>query len=336
MGNESVVELRRWRIEHVLRRGNVPADIVNGAVDQAAGDLRSGVHRQLVARETFQASVQLVIHEDAVGVAAFAAHVVHAVAIAGEGAIPQDRAGFPEGCHNAVVGERSLARGFRNWVFAGVGDVPDEQTIDNAGGASRQQINRRAGALRAISEEHAILNQDRVLLESLMLDGDARAARATEVVHDFNVSNRWVGPSEDFDCSAIGVEEVVLKNSPVRLYFPGPILRHEAVRAGDPKTLQHRIGGNSVAKIDDMIDHRWEPEFGRKRQLRIGGSQCDRADRFESDAIVHFVEPDQSLSLAVRSIFAGVNFDDLSRFVGCRLLQGVLDVVARINVIAIL
>ena len=42
------------------------------------------------------------------------------------------------------------------------------------------------------------------------------------------------------------------------------------------------------------------------------------------------------LSLAVRSIFAGVNFDDLCRFVGRRLLQGVLDVVARINVIAIL
>jgi hypothetical protein len=48
----------------------------------------------------------------------------------------------------------------------------------------------------------------------------------------------------------------------------------------------------------------------------------------EADAIVHSVEPNQGLALAVRTIFAGVNFDDLVRFVRRRNLQGVLDVVA--------
>ena len=50
---------------------------------------------------------------------------------------------------------------------------------------------------------------------------------------------------------------------------------------------------------------------------------------------MHFVEPNQRLPLAVRTILARVNFDDFICFVFSRLLQGVLNVVPGKNMMAI-
>src|SRR5207249_10069322 len=94
------------------------------------------------------------------------------------------------------------------------------------------------------------------------------------------------------------------------------------------KTLQHRVGRDPVAKIDDMIDHSGEPWLRRIDQLRVCGVQCHRAFRLKPNAIVHSVKPNQGLTPPVRTIFAGMNLDHFVRFVFSRQSQGVLNVVA--------
>src|SRR5262249_40318879 len=66
-----LVESWRRRVQHVLLGRHDLADIMDDAIDKTAGDFfRSRVHGQFVAGESFQARVQLVVHEDAVGVSA--------------------------------------------------------------------------------------------------------------------------------------------------------------------------------------------------------------------------------------------------------------------------
>ena len=71
-------------------------------------------------------------------------------------------------------------------------------------------------------------------------------------------------------------------------------------------------------------------------ELRVGSRERDRADSFQVDAVVDAIKPNQGLSFAGGPIFPGMH---LNRFVGLilgRLLQGILDVVARIDMVTIL
>jgi len=69
--------------------------------------------------------------------------------------------------------------------------------------------------------------------------------------------------------------------------------------------------------------------------LGIGGSQDDLADRFERDAVVPRVEPDQRLAAGFRSIRAGVDEDRLVGRVASCGLQRVLNLSARTDVMAV-
>ena len=91
-----------------------------------------------------------------------------------------------------------------------------------------------------------------------------------------------------------------------------------------------------MAEIDHVIDHSRKPGLRGDAQLRVRSRQGHRALRFEPDAIMRFVKPNQGLAPGVRTVLSGVYFDDFVRFVPRRLLQRVLNVVAGKNMIAIL
>src|SRR5262245_45303434 len=174
------------------------AEIMDGAVNQAPRHLFcTGVHGQLVSSESFQTCVQLILHEDAVEVTALAPHVIHAIAVSGKSAIPHLSMRIPEDRQRPIVYEGPLDRVLRYRVFARIGDVAHKQTVDDTGGASGQQVHRRTGALRAVPEKHTVLDYDRRLVEALVLDRDAGAARIAKVIHDFDVLNRWIGTAKN-------------------------------------------------------------------------------------------------------------------------------------------
>src|SRR5205807_9024329 len=83
------------------------------------------------------------------------------------------------------------------------------------------------------------------------------------------------------------------------------------VRAGDAEAAQNGLRGYAVAEIDDVIDDRreaWRPLIG---DGWIGGGQHHFTDRFERDAVVPLVEPDQSLPVRRRAIGPRVDVSDL-------------------------
>src|SRR5207244_11944107 len=90
----------------------------------------------------------------------------HPVAISRKRATLDGRPGIPEDRHGAVIYERALPRLFGDRVISHIGNVPDEQTVADPGGAAGQQVNRRPGALRPVSEKLNVLDQTRVLVES--------------------------------------------------------------------------------------------------------------------------------------------------------------------------
>src|SRR6266571_3047979 len=157
------------------------ADIMDGTIDKTAGDFTPRVYGQFVTREAFQTGVQPIINEDAIHVTALAPHVIHTVAIPGKRTIPHVGVRIPENRQDPVVRKRPLARLLRHRILARIRNVAYEQTVGDARGASGQEVNRRSGALRPVSQKHTVLNQDRALVESLLLDGDAGATRAGKV-----------------------------------------------------------------------------------------------------------------------------------------------------------
>ena len=92
-------------------------------------------------------------------------------------------------------------------VDAHVGDVADEQAVLDRRAAAVQEIDRRAGGLRAVVAEDAVAEEHRVLRLSEVLDRDAAAARAGVVAVDLDVLDRRVGARVDLDAAAVGVEE---------------------------------------------------------------------------------------------------------------------------------
>jgi len=169
-----------------------------------------------------------------------------------------------------------------------------------------------------------------------LLDGDASATRAGKVVNHFDVLDGRRRAAKNFDSSAVGKEEKILGNRRARLDFFSQFPREKPIGPGNAKPLEHRVGGYSVAEIDHVIDHSRKPGLRGDAQLRIRRRQGHRALRFEPDAIMRFVKPNQGLAPGVRTILSGMYLDDFVRLVPSRLLQGVLDVVAWKNVIAIL
>src|SRR5207247_3077305 len=133
------------------------------------------------------------------------------------------------------------------------------------------------------------LDQDRILIEPLMLDGYAGPARAGVVVDDFDVPNGRIGTSEDLDGPAVGEEKQVLGDGRVRLHLFRQFLRHEMICPGNAETVQQGVGRNSVAEIDDMIDDRGNTGTLGRGNLWIGRRQRYRARGLEPYAVVHLV-----------------------------------------------
>src|SRR5205823_4158453 len=83
------------------------------------------------------------------------------------------------------------------------------------------------------------------------------------------------------------------------------------VRAGDAEAAQYGLRRYAVAEIDDVSDDRREAWRLLVGNLWIGGGQHYLADRFERDAVVPLVEPDQSLPVRRRAVGPGVDVDSL-------------------------
>ena len=102
------------------------------------------------------------------------------------------------------------------------------------------------------------------LTESLLLYGNARAARAGEIIFDRELYEPRRGTPEDLHGPAIGVEEVVLQDGPVGLQGLGSLFGEEGVGSSQPEPAQEGVGRDPVAKIDHVVHHR------RVRRL-VGG-----------------------------------------------------------------
>ena len=165
-----MVEFGGRGIEEVAFGGDDFVGVVDRAVDEAASDFSASVNGELVSRETFVAGIEIIVDEDAVAVRALTSHVVDAVAIAGEGAMMDFGERILEDSDSAVVHEGPFAGLFSDDVFAGVGDVADEEAIDNFGGTAGEEVDGDAGDLSTIGAKDAVFNDDGILVESLMLD----------------------------------------------------------------------------------------------------------------------------------------------------------------------
>ena len=98
-----------------------------------------------------------------------------------------------------------------------------------------------------------------------MLDGEAGATGAGIVVNHFDILDGRIRVAKNFDRPAVGKEKLVLGNRHVRLQLSGQFPRDKMIRSGDAKSPQHRVGGDPVAKIDDMVDNRRIPGLRRNR-----------------------------------------------------------------------
>src|SRR6266404_5708351 len=169
------------------------ARIMDYAPDQTAGNFSTRVHGQLISSHSLQSRVQVIVQEYAVEVTAASPHVIYPVPITSEGTVSHDRTRIPKDRQDAAIDERPLARLLRYHVVSGIGNVTHEQAIVNHGGAPSQEVDRRSRHLRSVPEKYTVLNQHRLLIETLVLNGDSGAARAGKVVHDFNLVDSWIG-----------------------------------------------------------------------------------------------------------------------------------------------
>ena len=194
--------------------------------------------------------------EEVGDVNAVAAHVVHAIAVAGEGAVLDERQGLPKNGDRPVVGEGLFAGGLGHQVFAGIGDVPDEEAVEDLGRAAGEQVDGRPGALGLVVQKPATGDEHRGVTESLLLNRDARSARPGEIVFDGEFNEPRGRTPENLHRPAVGVEEVVLQDGPVGLECRGSLFGEESVGSGEPEPAQERVGRDAVAKINHVVHHR--------------------------------------------------------------------------------
>ena len=206
-------------------------------------------------------------------------------------------------------------------VHTEIRDVADEQAVVEGGAAAVQEVERRAGDLRAVVAEDAVAEHRGVERPAEVLDGYTGAAWAGVIADHLDALDGRIGARIDLDAAAIEIEERRLGHV---IGFDWRALAGAGgvvLRAGDAETAQHGLRRYAVAEIDDVIDDRreaWRLVIGDRW---IGGGQHHLADRFERDAVVPLVEPDQRLPVRRRAIGPGVDVDDL---VG-RILRGRLE-----------
>src|SRR5204863_3313608 len=127
------------------------------------------------------------------------------------------------------------------YILAGIGDVAHEQTVHDSGGAPGQQVDRGTGNLRSVASKHAVLNRHGLLIESLLLNRDSRAARARKVVTHFDILDGRTGTAKNLDSTTIGVEKEIPGHRSVRLHLFGLGPGHKVICTGNAEALEHRV-----------------------------------------------------------------------------------------------
>jgi hypothetical protein len=108
-GHKLVIESRGRRVRDILWRGDRVGEVMEFTVEETTRTFSACIHRQLVSRESLETAVQIVIHKDAVGIAALSAHVIYTVSISCERATPYDGARVSENGQDAIIRERPFA-----------------------------------------------------------------------------------------------------------------------------------------------------------------------------------------------------------------------------------
>src|SRR5207245_1526002 len=103
----------------------------------------------------------------------------------------------------------------------------------------------------------------------------------------------------------------------------------------DAKAPQESVGGDAIAKINNVIDDGRISLSARDTELRVSCRQRYSSHGFKVNSIMGMIKPDQGLSFTRRPVLPGMNFNRFVSAIGGSLLQGVLNVLARINVITI-
>src|SRR5579871_5517348 len=241
----------------------------------------------LVSRPGRDPALQRIVPEDRLHVSAAGAVVVDAGPVPGEGAAADLRAGPLEHRHRTrAVLRVILAAGKQpDVVHAEIRDVADEQAVVEGGAAAVQEVERRAGHLRAVVAEDAVAEHRGVERPAEVLDGYTGAAWAGVIADHLDALDGRIGARIDLDAAAIEIQERRLGHL---IGFDWRALAGAGgvvLRAGDAETAQHGLRRYAVAEIDDVIDDRreaWRLIIGDRR---IGGGQHHLADRFERDAI---------------------------------------------------
>ena len=227
-------------IDHLL-------GIMKGAQNHTILHAGSGINSQFVAGKSGEPALGSIGVEEVGDVNAVAAHIVHAVAVSGEGAVLDERQGLPKNGDCPVVGEGPFAGGLGHQVFAGVGDVPDEEAVEDLGRAAGEQVDGWPGALGLVVQKPATGDEHRGVTESLLLHGNARAARPGENVFDGAFNEPRGRTPEDLHRPAVGVEEVVLQDGPVGFQRRCPFLGQEGVGSGEREATRAGLGEAAVS-----------------------------------------------------------------------------------------
>jgi len=205
-----------------------------------------------------------------------------------------------------------------NVVHTEIPDIADEQAVVERGAAAVQEVERRTSDLRAVVAEDAVAEHRGVEHLAEVLYRHTGAARAGAIAGHLDALDGRIGARIDLDAAAIEIEERRLGHV---IRFDWRVLAGAGsvvVRARDTKAAQHGLRRYAVAEIDDVIDDRreaWRLFIG---DCRIGGGQHHLTHRFQRDAVVPPVEPDQRLAVLRGTIGPGMDVDDL---VG-RILSG--------------
>src|SRR5947207_11495590 len=203
----------------------------------------------LVARPGRDPALQRVVPEDRLHVSAAGAVVVDAGPVPGEGAAADLRAGPLEHRHRTrAVLRVILAAGQQaDIVHTEIRDVADEQAVVEGGAAAVQEVERRAGDLRAVVSEDAVAEHRGVERPAEVLDGYTGAAWAGVIGNHLNALDGRIGARIDLDAAAIEIEERRLGHV---IGFDGRALAGAGgivLRAGDAETAQHSLRRYAVA-----------------------------------------------------------------------------------------